>query len=197
MSRLRILVIAFALGTAGAIAIACSSDDDGPQPPAFVTDGGPIPPPDTGTTTKDAAVVDAAVVPFSCTTIDASSLVLCDDFETVSAPLFGFEQSTLGPRDVTGSFIGGAKKINLNVELQAPFPGAGNDKTLRVYGFVDAGNVFGEREALSFRDLRSSYGLGLSWISPVGPLRLAIANPIRKQPGDRIQKLQFQIGTSF
>ena len=109
----------------------------------------------------------------------------------------GFEQSTLGPRDVTGSFIGGAKKINLNVELQAPFPGAGNDKTLRVYGFVDAGNVFGEREALSFRDLRSSYGLGLSWISPVGPLRLAIANPIRKQPGDRIQKLQFQIGTSF
>ena len=109
----------------------------------------------------------------------------------------GFEQSTLGPRDVTGAFIGGAKKINLNVELQAPFPGAGNDKTLRVYTFLDAGNVYAEAQALSFKDMRSSYGLGLSWISPVGPLRLAIANPLRKQPGDRIQKLQFQIGTSF
>jgi outer membrane protein insertion porin family len=109
----------------------------------------------------------------------------------------GFEQSTLGPRDVTGSFIGGAKKINLNAELLAPFPGAGNDKTLRIYTFVDAGNVYGEKETYSIKDLRSSFGVGLSWISPIGPLRLAIANPIRKQPGDRIQKLQFQIGTSF
>ncbi|MGN1055671.1 MAG: BamA/TamA family outer membrane protein, partial [Comamonas sp.] len=33
--------------------------------------------------------------------------------------------------------------------------------------------------------------------SPLGPLRLAWANPIRKQPGDELQKLQFQIGTSF
>jgi outer membrane protein insertion porin family len=39
--------------------------------------------------------------------------------------------------------------------------------------------------------------VGVSWISPLGPLRLAIANPIRKFAGDRIQKLQFQIGTSF
>ena len=108
-----------------------------------------------------------------------------------------FEQSTLGPRDVTGSFIGGAKKLNLNAELQAPFPGAGNDKTLRLYTFLDAGNVFAENESYSIKDLRSSYGFGLSWISPIGPLRLALANPIRKQPGDRIQKLQFQIGTSF
>ncbi len=109
----------------------------------------------------------------------------------------GFEQSTLGPRDVTGSFSGGAKKINLNAELQMPFPGAGNDRTLRIYTFLDAGNVFRETERYSFKDLRSSYGFGLGWISPVGPLRLALANPIRKQPGDRIQKLQFQIGTSF
>jgi outer membrane protein insertion porin family len=89
------------------------------------------------------------------------------------------------------------KKFNLNAEIQAPFPGAGNDKTLRVYAFVDAGNVFAETQKVSFNDMRASYGLGLSWISPVGPLRLAIADPLRKQAGDRIQRLQFQIGTTF
>ncbi|MES2424545.1 MAG: outer membrane protein assembly factor BamA [Pseudomonadota bacterium] len=109
----------------------------------------------------------------------------------------GFEQGTLGPRDITGSFIGGSKKVTLNAELVAPFPGAGNDRTLRVFGFFDAGNVFGDNEKYRFGELRTSVGVGLSWISPVGPLRLAIANPIRKEPGDRIQKLQFQIGTSF
>ncbi|MEY2952067.1 MAG: outer membrane protein assembly factor BamA, partial [Pseudomonadota bacterium] len=109
----------------------------------------------------------------------------------------GFEQNTLGPRDVTGALIGGAKKITLNAEVIAPFPGTGNDKTLRMYGFVDAGNAYADNEKMQLRDMRASMGVGLSWLSPVGPLRLAFANPIRKQPGDRIQKLQFQIGTAF
>ena len=109
----------------------------------------------------------------------------------------GFEQSTLGPRDVTGSLIGGSKKITLNAEVIAPFPGTGNDRTLRLYAFADAGNVFGDTEKVQLRDLRASVGVGMSWISPIGPLRLAFANPIKKQAGDRIQKLQFQIGTSF
>ncbi len=109
----------------------------------------------------------------------------------------GFEQSTLGPRDVTGSIIGGAKKGNVNVELLAPFPGAGNDRTLRMFGFFDVGNVYGENDPFRASELRASAGIGLSWISPVGPLRLVFANPIRKFAGDRIQKLQFQIGTSF
>jgi outer membrane protein insertion porin family len=109
----------------------------------------------------------------------------------------GFEQGTLGPRDITGAYLGGPKKLLGALELQAPFPGAGNDRTLRVFGFVDAGNVFGEKEKYSFQELRASAGFGLSWVSPVGPLRLAYANPIRKQAGDKIQKLQFQIGTTF
>jgi len=109
----------------------------------------------------------------------------------------GFDQGTLGPRDVTGSSLGGPKKITLNAELIAPFPGAGNDRTLRWFAFVDAGNVYGEDEKWELSDLRASAGLGLSWISPLGPLRLAYAQPVRKFAGDRIQKLQFQIGTSF
>jgi outer membrane protein insertion porin family len=109
----------------------------------------------------------------------------------------GFEQGTLGPRDVTGSYIGGPKKVVGNIELQTPFPGAGNDRTLRLFGFLDAGNVFAEYEKYDFGTLRASAGVGLSWISPLGPLRFAYAVPTRKFAGDRIQKLQFQIGTSF
>ena len=66
-----------------------------------------------------------------------------------------------------------------------------------MFGFVDVGNVYGENEKVSFADMRVSTGVGLSWISPIGPLRLAYAHPVRKFAGDRIQKLQFQIGTSF
>ncbi|MES2632882.1 MAG: outer membrane protein assembly factor BamA [Pseudomonadota bacterium] len=109
----------------------------------------------------------------------------------------GFDQGTIGPRDVTGSSIGGPKKLTLNAEVITPFPGAGNDKSLRAFGFVDVGNVFGENERFDVGQLRASVGLGLSWISPVGPLRMAAAIPVRKFPGDRIQKMQFQIGTSF
>ena len=93
--------------------------------------------------------------------------------------------------------MGGAKKININTELLFPFPGAGNDRTLRLYGFFDIGNVFGADEKISFSELRTSTGIGVSWISPVGPLRLAFAKAIRTFPGDRIQTVQFQIGTTF
>jgi outer membrane protein insertion porin family len=109
----------------------------------------------------------------------------------------GFDQGTLGPRDVIGSSLGGPKTVTLNAEFMAPLPGAGNDKTLRVFTFVDVGNVFGDRETVDFSMMRASAGIGLSWISPLGPLRLAYAHPVRKFAGDKIQKLQFQIGTSF
>lgn len=109
----------------------------------------------------------------------------------------GFEQSTLGPRSITGTYAGGPKKVTLNGELIAPFPGAGNDKTLRLFVFTDVGTVWGEAEKVDLAQMRASVGVGISWISPVGPLRIAVANPVRKVAGDRIQKLQFQIGTSF
>ncbi len=109
----------------------------------------------------------------------------------------GFDQGTLGPRDASGASLGGARKLTFNGELVMPMPGAGNDRTLRLYGFVDAGNVFGESERIDLGELRASTGLGISWVSPMGPLRLGIANPIRKRTGDKIQRVQFQIGTSF
>ena len=109
----------------------------------------------------------------------------------------GYDQNTLGPRDVTGAFIGGTRKFTLNTEFLMPFPGAGSDRTLRLFGFVDVGALYGEGQSIDSSGLRYSTGIGLSWISPLGPLRFAIAQPLRKRPGDRIQRLQFQIGTSF
>ena len=110
----------------------------------------------------------------------------------------GFEQGSLGVKDaVTNASLGGTKKFNLNFELLAPFPGAGNDRTLRVYSFFDIGNVFGANQPIRLNEMRSAAGVGISWISPVGPLRLAISRPVRKFAGDKIQNVQFQIGTSF
>jgi outer membrane protein insertion porin family len=72
------------------------------------------------------------------------------------------------------------KKLNLNAELYVPFPGAGPDRTLRLYGFVDVGNVYGENDPYKLNELRSSVGIGVSWISPLGPLRLSYAKAIKK-----------------
>ena len=108
-----------------------------------------------------------------------------------------FDQGSLGPVDVTGAYIGGNRRLNVNSELYLPVPGTGNDRTLRLFGYVDMGNVWGESEKVTADSLRASAGLGLSWISPVGPLKLSFGSPIRKRPEDRIQRLQFQIGTAF
>jgi outer membrane protein insertion porin family len=113
----------------------------------------------------------------------------------------GFEQGSLGPRDGNGTVVGGTRKVNLNAELLTPFPGAGNDRTLRLYGFVDVGSIAGSDGGLASNananDLRSSSGVGISWISPVGPLRLAFSWPVKSYEGDKMQSVQFQIGSSF
>jgi outer membrane protein insertion porin family len=108
-----------------------------------------------------------------------------------------FEQGSLGVVDPTGAYIGGAKRLNVNSELYFPVPGTGNDKSLRIFAFADAGNVWREDEALTYDSIRTSAGLGLSWISPVGPLKLSYGKPLRVQRNDRIQRFQFQIGTAF
>jgi outer membrane protein insertion porin family len=108
-----------------------------------------------------------------------------------------FEQNSLGVIDPTGAYIGGAKKFNANAELYFPVPGTGNDKSLRIFAFTDVGNVWREDEQVRADDLRASAGLGLSWISPVGPLKMSWGKPIKSKPTDRIQPFQFQIGTAF
>lgn len=111
----------------------------------------------------------------------------------------GYEPNSLGPRDKsTNDPIGGSKLLVGNVELTFPLPGTGYDRTLRVFTFVDGGNVWGtEGQSTGSNGLRYSYGAGLEWISPIGPLKLDVGFPIAKHTGDQYQKFQFQIGTSF
>lgn len=109
-----------------------------------------------------------------------------------------FDQGSLGVRDsATGAYLGGNRRFNLNGELYLPLAGTGNDRTLRWFTYVDVGNVWGEDEKVTVDSLRASTGVGLSWISPVGPLKLSVGTPIRRESTDKIQRLQFQIGTAF
>ena len=107
----------------------------------------------------------------------------------------GFEAASLGPRDADNYPRGGQSKIVASAEFLFPLPGAGNDQQVRMFTFVDVGNVWAE--SIDLTDLRYSTGLGLNWLSPLGPLKLSVGFPINKQPGDRTQRFQFQIGTGF
>lgn len=120
----------------------------------------------------------------------------------------GYESASLGPKDKNGDPYGGSARLVLNAELQFPFPGSGNDRTLRWFTFFDAGNVyntddkFGEQTSFG-SDLKYSVGIGLSWVSPIGPLKLSFGHPLNASNSsdptkrDRTQAFQFQLGTGF
>lgn len=117
----------------------------------------------------------------------------------------GYESASIGgmtPPDVYGNSeaIGGSKRIFGNAELQFPFSLAGKDRTLRWFTFFDAGTVWQEGEKMSFggdNGLRYSVGLGISWQSPIGPLKLSYGYALNAKAEDRKQPVQFTIGTGF
>jgi outer membrane protein insertion porin family len=112
----------------------------------------------------------------------------------------GYQSGSLGPRQVfvdgsLGDPLGGTRRVNGSLEALVPLPGA--DRTLRGTAFVDSGWVWGDDQQVRLGDLRYSAGFGIAWISPIGPLKLSYAFPLRTQPFDRLQRFQFQIGTGF
>ena len=113
----------------------------------------------------------------------------------------GYEAGSLGPRyndpNNANLVLGGTKKFNANAEILFPLPGVGNDRSLRLFTFFDTGNVWGENEKIDFKSLKSSVGFGINWVSPVGPLRLSFGYPIKAKPEDKVQRVQFQVGTNF
>jgi outer membrane protein insertion porin family len=106
----------------------------------------------------------------------------------------GFRSYTIGPKDSLGQPRGGSQKLLGNVELYFPFPGLENDRSVRMSGFLDGAMV---ADKLDSDELRYSAGLGLFWVSPLGPLKLSIAAPLRKKPGDSAQVFQFTVGGVF
>ena len=110
----------------------------------------------------------------------------------------GYLSSSLGAVDpTTYDALGGASRLIGNAELQMPFPGSGQDRSLRWFGFLDGGQVYQEGQKMRISELRYSSGLGISWISPVGPLKLSYAKPLNAKQGDRLERFQFQMGTGF
>ena len=111
----------------------------------------------------------------------------------------GYSPGSLGPQyynvnTYQNQPTGGQSKIVINGEYTFPVPGSGVDKTLRLFTFVDGGNAFGENMNLV---LNYSYGMGISWISPLGPLKFSYGIPYKPYPTANVQRLQFQVGTAF
>ena len=110
----------------------------------------------------------------------------------------GFDSSSLGPRDPANNEpLGGDKRLIGNAEVLFPVPGLGRDLSLRMSGFIDAGNVWGYDSKFSLSSLRYSAGVALAWSSPFGPLKFSLANPFNKKATDKVQRLQFQMGSVF
>jgi outer membrane protein insertion porin family len=109
----------------------------------------------------------------------------------------GYYSSSLGIVDTNGDALGGSTRLIANGELQFPFPGSGTDRSLRWFTFADAGQIYQEGQKIYLNQLRASAGLGVSWISPVGPLKISYAKPLNAKEGDRLERFQFQMGTGF
>ncbi len=123
----------------------------------------------------------------------------------------GYEGASLGPRDtLTGTYIGGQRRIVGNVQLYLPFPGASRDRTLRWFIFSDIGQIAttdgsncpAGKSWQNHADAdpcgwKYSAGIGLSWESPMGPLQLSYGKALNAREGDETQAFQFQIGTGF
>src|SRR5450830_85411 len=110
----------------------------------------------------------------------------------------GYEDASLGSlKDQYGDSMGGASRLIGSVELQFPFAGSGQDRTLRWFTFVDGGQVYADGAPMQVSQLRYSTGVGISWLSPIGPLKLSYGKPLNQKPGDKSQSFQFQLGTGF
>jgi outer membrane protein insertion porin family len=109
----------------------------------------------------------------------------------------GYQSFSLGPQDADGNVLGGTRKIVGSAELLFPVPGAQTDKSLRLSTFFDAGQVYGAGQKVDLGELRYSFGFGLFWSSPFGPLKLSVAQPLNDKAGDRVERLQFTFGSAF
>ncbi len=108
----------------------------------------------------------------------------------------GFRPFSIGPRDINNNSLGGTRRIVGNAELLFPMPGMSKDRSVRLSAFVDAGAVFG-LGMTGADSLRYSTGVAVTWVSPVGPLKISVAAPLNQQPSDRLQMFQFTLGSLF
>ena len=109
----------------------------------------------------------------------------------------GYEENSLGPEDEFRRAIGGNLLVVGNAEIILPLPFLPDTKSVRITGFVDAGNVYTASESFSFDEMRMATGISGIWLSPFGVLSVSVSKPFRDRIGDETQPFQFTFGTSF
>ena len=111
--------------------------------------------------------------------------------------LRGFESGKIGPKDGS-DYIGGNYVSVINATTTIPKI-LENVQNVDMVLFADAANIWGVdyNSSLDNDGIRSSVGLGLDWLTPVGPLTFSLATPITKEPTDIEETFRFNIGTSF
>ena len=111
--------------------------------------------------------------------------------------LRGFETGKIGPKD-GNDFIGGNYVSSINATTTIPTL-LENVQSVDVVLFADAANIWGVDydSSLDKNGIRSSVGIGIDWLTPVGPLTFSFAHPVTKEPTDIEQTFRFNIGTSF
>ena len=129
----------------------------------------------------------------------------------------GFKDSSLGPRSTPSSNdpdndelpFGGNILIQGGVELLFPMPFVKDQRSLRTVLFWDVGNVFdtncssaqkNRNEAgcgVKYDNLASSVGMGLTWVTALGPLSFSLGVPVKKPDNADTQVFQFSLGQTF
>ena len=148
---------------------------------------------------SDKYIGSAKVKIANSTALDSNKDVkISDRLYPGQGDLRGFELRGIGPVD-GGNYVGGNYLATLSLKSTFPNPIPDNFRA-RTYLFYDIGNVWG----VDYSDLisnnskiRSSTGVALDIISPIGPLSLTYAIPISKSSTDKEQKFLFNIGSSF
>ena len=123
---------------------------------------------------------------------------LSDRIFASSSDLRGFEQRGVGPVD-SGDHIGGNNLATLSLKSTFPNP---IPESLRAttFLFFDMGNVWGADYSNTISDsskLRTSTGIALDLMSPIGPLSFTYSIPLSKASTDKEQSFLFNIGSSF
>ena len=115
-----------------------------------------------------------------------------------SRNLRGFESGKIGPKD-GNDFVGGNFISTLNFSSTLPQI-LENNQNLDFLFFFDAANIWGVDYDSSIDDksgLRSSIGVGVDWLTPIGPLNFSLAQPLSKKSTDITETFRFNLGTTF
>ena len=114
-----------------------------------------------------------------------------------SSRLRGFEAGRVGPRD-GDDYVGGNYAYSINFASNVPqiFEDSQN---LDFLVFADAADIWGVDYNSSIKGdgIRSSVGVALDWMSPVGPMNFTLAYPVTKKTGDKTESFRFNLGTTF